>query len=90
MTQQKPQYQNTPYIPPKVPAWLKKAVTPWVKLNKLYQAFFDRSFKGFELLAKPFFSAAAAMDQMAKKPGACISLVLFGVLLYAVKSHGVL
>lgn len=88
MTKQ-PQYQSTPYVAPKVPAWLKAAVTPWVKLNRLYQAFFGRSFRVFELLAKPFFKIAAGMDRMAQKPGTCISIVLLIALLLSLKSHGI-
>lgn len=49
------QYEDTPYAQPNVPGWLKIAVQPLVELNHLYQFLLDRSFKLFELLAKPFF-----------------------------------
>lgn len=86
---QAPHYQNTPYVQPKVPAWLKKAVAPWVKLNRLYEAFFTRSFKAFELLAKPFFQAARGLELIAKKPGAFLMTAIVVGLVVVVKVNGV-
>lgn len=82
------QYQNTPYLAPRVPAWLKTAVVPLVKLNLVYQLILARTFKLFELLAKPFFAIANSMDRMAQKPGSFIGVLLLVAVAMMVYKSG--
>jgi hypothetical protein len=62
-TQQKSRY-DLPAPNPK----LVKILAPLVKLDRLYQRFFDRSFRAFELAAQPFFWIAMQLEVMAKHP----------------------
>ena len=47
---------------------LVKVLAPLAKLDKLYQRFFDRSFRAFELAALPFFWMARKLEAMAQRP----------------------
>lgn len=88
-TTKAPQYQNTPYVQPKVPTWLKNAMVPWVKLNNVYESFFNRSFKAFELLAKPFFKAARGLEHIGKHPDKFLLVAIVVGLVVVVKVNGV-
>lgn len=62
---------------------LVKVLAPLVKLNNFYQRCFDRSFRAFELAAKPFFWAAKMLELLASRPADAIGYALAIFAVYA-------